>query len=269
MALAYRSRARGAQQPAVDWDEVDAELLRVNPAFGDPRFDSLKHVLSILGSPTAEAEVEEVRVGRGGSGRAAAVPPPPPPPHSSSPRPPLLLPLSPRSPPNTPLPPPSPTPSAQLQEQRAAIEALVESVVEGYHAGFNKSAHNYSQILRLFTDSRQQLESLRSALEAARRRLSAQSRHLQAQWRRDLCLSDALRLLGDIQGVAEVPAAVAALEEARVRGVGGWGGGRGSWVGRRALWRVQGRAPSHTGGRPPPPLLCGVSGLASRHLAAA
>lgn len=44
----------------------------------------------------------------------------------------------------------------QLREQRAAVEELVEGVVEAYHSGFNKAAHNYSQILRLFAESKQQ-----------------------------------------------------------------------------------------------------------------
>lgn len=53
------------------------------------------------------------------------------------------------------LPPPYRLP--QLREQRAAIEEMVDAVVEGYHAGFNKSIHNYSLILRLFTESRLQV----------------------------------------------------------------------------------------------------------------
>ena len=45
----------------------------------------------------------------------------------------------------------------QLRDQRAHIEELVDAVVEGYHGGFNKSIHNYSQILRLFTESKLQV----------------------------------------------------------------------------------------------------------------
>ncbi len=45
----------------------------------------------------------------------------------------------------------------QLRDQRTHIEELVDAVVEGYHAGFNKSIHNYSQILRLFTESKLQV----------------------------------------------------------------------------------------------------------------
>eukprot|EP00887_Chlorella_sp_A99_P002121 scaffold21.g2121.t1 len=158
--LTYRRSSTGGERlPPVDWEAVDEELARVNPDFTDPRFDSLKHVLNVLSSSNAEAELEELR------------------------------------------------------EQRASIEQLVDTVVEGYHSGFNKSLHNYSQILRLFTESKLQLESLRRSLEAAKRRLGAQSRHMQAQWRRDLMLTDTLRLLGDIRSVSEVPAAVARLEE--------------------------------------------------------
>jgi exocyst complex component 4 len=46
---------------------------------------------------------------------------------------------------------------AQLREQRAVVEDLVDGVVEGYHAGFNKAIHNYSQILRLFSESKAQV----------------------------------------------------------------------------------------------------------------
>lgn len=48
-------------------------------------------------------------------------------------------------------------PPPQLRDQRAHIEELVDAVVEGYHSGFNKSIHNYSQILRLFTESKLQV----------------------------------------------------------------------------------------------------------------
>lgn len=37
------------------------------------------------------------------------------------------------------------------------MEELVDAVVEGYHSGFNTSIHNYSQILRLFTESKLQV----------------------------------------------------------------------------------------------------------------
>jgi hypothetical protein len=45
---------------AVDWEAFDEALARVDPCFSDPRFDSLKHVLTVLSSNNAEQEVEEV-----------------------------------------------------------------------------------------------------------------------------------------------------------------------------------------------------------------
>ncbi len=57
--LQYR-RSSAEAGTGVDWYEVDGELSRVNPAFRDPRFDSLKHVLNVLSSENAEAELEEV-----------------------------------------------------------------------------------------------------------------------------------------------------------------------------------------------------------------
>lgn len=39
-----------------------------------------------------------------------------------------------------------------LQKQRDEIEELVDDVVRGYHNGFNKATHNYSQV-RLFIHS--------------------------------------------------------------------------------------------------------------------
>jgi exocyst complex component 4 len=41
----------------------------------------------------------------------------------------------------------------QLREQQQAVEAMVEQVVDVHHNGFNKSIQNYSQVLRLFTES--------------------------------------------------------------------------------------------------------------------
>lgn len=67
--LQYRKSASfgGARaKAAVDWEAFDEALARVDPCFSDPRFDSLKHVLTVLSSNNAEQEVEEVRAGRGG-----------------------------------------------------------------------------------------------------------------------------------------------------------------------------------------------------------
>lgn len=149
----------GSTHSPVDWEHFDEEMSRIDSRFSNPKFDSLKHVLTVLGSNRADEELDELR------------------------------------------------------EQRNTVEELVDAVVEGYHAGFNKSIHNYSQILRLFTEARIQLETLRRSLESARRRLSAQSRHMVAQYQRDLTLTDTLRLLDDIQSCVDVPARVQRLQE--------------------------------------------------------
>ena len=44
----------------------------------------------------------------------------------------------------------------QLRAQRERVDVLVDQVVQDYHAGFNKSIHNYSQILVLFTQAKEQ-----------------------------------------------------------------------------------------------------------------
>ena len=64
MALQYRRSATGGgggKAPAVDWELYEETLARVDPRFSDPRFDSLKHVLTVLSSSNAEQEVAEVR----------------------------------------------------------------------------------------------------------------------------------------------------------------------------------------------------------------
>ena len=50
----------GQRTHAVDWEAVDDELFHMAPEFKDPRFDSLHHVLSILGAVDSEAALDEV-----------------------------------------------------------------------------------------------------------------------------------------------------------------------------------------------------------------
>ncbi|BDA48578.1 probable exocyst complex component 4 at N-terminal half [Coccomyxa sp. Obi] len=145
----------------MDWDAIDDEMYKVAPEFKDPRFDSLRLVLSIVGSVNAEAKVEELR------------------------------------------------------SQRERVEDLVDDVVQAYHNGFNKAIHNYSRILHLFSESKEQVEKLRICLEEARRRLGAQSRSLQQQWRRGITLGDTVRLLGDVNSISDAPQRVQKLEEAK------------------------------------------------------
>ena len=57
-----RSHPEKSTEPEVDWEEVEATLKEVDPdgKFSDPRFDALKYSLRILGSVTAEKELNEV-----------------------------------------------------------------------------------------------------------------------------------------------------------------------------------------------------------------
>ena len=42
----------------------------------------------------------------------------------------------------------------QLREQYETVDGLVDDVVATYHNGFNKAIHNYSQILQLFAQAK-------------------------------------------------------------------------------------------------------------------
>jgi hypothetical protein len=59
--------AFGQRQSGVDWEELDEELYHVAPEFKDPRFDSLHHVLGILGAVDSEAALDEARRPRAGA----------------------------------------------------------------------------------------------------------------------------------------------------------------------------------------------------------
>ena len=45
----------------------------------------------------------------------------------------------------------------QLREKEDRLSELVDGVVEGYHSGFARSIQNYSLILQLFQESKQQV----------------------------------------------------------------------------------------------------------------
>eukprot|EP00882_Tetradesmus_deserticola_P023134 GHRQ01025172.1.p1 GENE.GHRQ01025172.1~~GHRQ01025172.1.p1 ORF type:complete len:293 (+),score=72.03 GHRQ01025172.1:247-1125(+) len=94
---------------------------------------------------------------------------------------------------------------AQLRDQEQRLVTLVDQMVQGYHSGFAKSIQNYSQILQLFGDAKEQVDGFKKALADAGRQLSAQSRTLQQQWRKTLALESSLNLLDDIQLVADAP----------------------------------------------------------------
>ena len=61
----------------------------------------------------------------------------------------------------------------ELRDRQQRVEALVDDIVKGYHGGFNKSIHNYSEILRLFTEAQTQGKSIRTSLLALKKQLAA------------------------------------------------------------------------------------------------
>lgn len=50
----------------------------------------------------------------------------------------------------------------QLRERESRLGELVDMVVENYHPGFARSIQNYSQILQLFQDSKEQVGPCRN-----------------------------------------------------------------------------------------------------------
>lgn len=139
---------------SVDWYQLERELDSVPSDFRAARFDSLKHVVEVLGSVDPKETVEE------------------------------------------------------LKESRVRLEGLIDQVVDAYHNGFNVAIQNYSQILHLFTESRDQVDGLRLSLLDARRRLGAQSRVLRQQWCRSVKLEFASKIIDDVAEVMEVPAKI-------------------------------------------------------------
>lgn len=55
---------------------------------------------------------------------------------------------------------------AQLRDRESRLSDMVDMVVEGYHVGFARSIQNYSQILALFQDARQQVRCLATLFTA-------------------------------------------------------------------------------------------------------
>ncbi|KAL3692079.1 hypothetical protein R1sor_005730 [Riccia sorocarpa] len=98
-----------------------------------------------------------------------------------------------------------------LQKQRDEIEELVDDVVRGYSSGFNKAIHNYSQILRLFSESAASISGLKKNLGEAKTLLGARHKQLHQQWCRSVTLRHVISLLDQIDKVAKVPAQIEKL----------------------------------------------------------
>ncbi|PWZ13689.1 Exocyst complex component SEC8 [Zea mays] len=91
-----------------------------------------------------------------------------------------------------------------LKEQSDLIEDVVDEVVHAYHHGFNKAIQNYSQILRLFSESAESITGLKGEMEEAKKLLGRKNKHLGQLWYRSLTLRHVLSLLDQVEDVAKV-----------------------------------------------------------------
>ncbi|XP_023912079.2 exocyst complex component SEC8 [Quercus suber] len=98
-----------------------------------------------------------------------------------------------------------------LKEQSDIIEEVVDEVVHAYHSGFNKAIQNYSQILRLFSESTESIAVLKVDLADAKKRLSARNKQLHQLWYRSVTLRHIISLLDQIEGIAKVPSRIEKL----------------------------------------------------------
>ncbi|KAI5648588.1 hypothetical protein M9H77_34593 [Catharanthus roseus] len=98
-----------------------------------------------------------------------------------------------------------------LKEQSDVIEEVVDEVVHSYHSGFNKAIQNYSQILRLFSESTQSIAVLKGDLAEAKSLLGARNKQLHQLWYRSVTLRHIISLLDQIEGIAKVPARIEKL----------------------------------------------------------
>ncbi|KAK3254412.1 hypothetical protein CYMTET_36372, partial [Cymbomonas tetramitiformis] len=94
---------------------------------------------------------------------------------------------------------------AKLRSHHAQVESVVDEVVERYHTGFNKAIQNYSQILRLFSDSEDRVNNLRSNLQETGTRAVVRGSTLYNQWSRSITLAEILRILEQIESAIKVP----------------------------------------------------------------
>ncbi|XP_073010385.1 exocyst complex component SEC8 [Typha latifolia] len=98
-----------------------------------------------------------------------------------------------------------------LKEQSDLIEDVVDEVVHAYHHGFNKAIQNYSQILRLFSESAESISVLKVDMAEAKKLLGSRNKQLRQLWYRSLTLRHILSLLDQIEGIAKVPARIEKL----------------------------------------------------------
>ncbi|KAJ6849064.1 exocyst complex component SEC8 isoform X2 [Iris pallida] len=98
-----------------------------------------------------------------------------------------------------------------LKEQSDLIEDVVDEVVHAYHHGFNKAIQNYSQILRLFSESAESIAVLKVDMAEAKKLLGSRNKQLHQMWYRSLTLRHVLSLMDQIESVSKVPARIEKL----------------------------------------------------------
>uniref|UniRef100_A0A1J3CYE1 Exocyst complex component Sec8 n=1 Tax=Noccaea caerulescens TaxID=107243 RepID=A0A1J3CYE1_NOCCA len=98
-----------------------------------------------------------------------------------------------------------------LKEQSDVVEEVVDEVVHAYHGGFNKAIQNYSQILRLFSESTEKIGDLKQDLAEAKQSLGSRNKQLHQLWYRSVTLRHIIALLDQIEGIAKVPARIEKL----------------------------------------------------------
>ncbi|KAL8143200.1 hypothetical protein V2J09_016232, partial [Rumex salicifolius] len=95
-----------------------------------------------------------------------------------------------------------------LREQSESIEDVVDEVVQTYHNGFNRAIQNYSQILRLFSESAENVTALKTHLPEAKKRLAARNKQLHQFWYRSVTLRHIISLLDQIEKISKIPARI-------------------------------------------------------------
>ncbi|ERN06483.1 hypothetical protein AMTR_s00058p00039730 [Amborella trichopoda] len=91
-----------------------------------------------------------------------------------------------------------------LKEQSEVIEEVVDEVVHEYHSGFNKAIQNYSQILRLFSESAESLAVLKVDLAESKKLIGSRNKQLHQLWYRSVTLRHIISLLDQIENVSKV-----------------------------------------------------------------
>ncbi|KAK9168623.1 hypothetical protein Syun_000763 [Stephania yunnanensis] len=98
-----------------------------------------------------------------------------------------------------------------LKEQSEIIEEVVDEVVHAYHSGFNRAIQNYSQILRLFSESTESISVLKVDLVDAKKLLGSRNKQLHQLWYRSVTLRHIISLLDQIEDIAKLPARIEKL----------------------------------------------------------